>query len=77
MCVGNLGNSHPSSFTNQQQQQEMILDDHTSASLLDVESETPLTFALDTQMLKLPSAREQPSSERGWYKRVIDTALGF
>lgn len=55
----------------------MILDDHTSASLLDVESETPLTFALDTQMLKLPSAREQPSSERGWYKRVIDTALGF
>ena len=73
--VNNQASSIPSHQQQQQHQQRMILGEHTAASLLDVESDMPLTFALDTQMLQLPST-QAPISEGGWRKRLMEVAFG-
>lgn len=75
--AGQAVNKDASLGTNQQQQQQqrMILGEHTPLSLLDVESDMPLTFALDTQMLQLP-LMQPPVSEGGWRKRFLDVAFG-
>lgn len=79
MFAGQAVNKYASLGTNQQQQQQqqqrMILGEHTPSSLLDVESDMPLTFALDTQMLQLPLTHP-PVSEGGWRKRFLDVAFG-
>lgn len=74
-AVNNRASSNPNQHQQQQQQQRMILGEHTATSLLDVESDTPLTFALDTQMLQLPSMRPLVS-EGGWRKRLMEVAFG-
>lgn len=79
MFVGKLVNNQASRISSQhrqqQQQQRMILGEHTATSLLDVESDMPLTFALDTQMLQL-SSTQPPVSEGGWRKRLMEVAFG-
>ena len=74
--VKNPASSNPNQHQQQQQQQQrMILGEHTATSLLDVESDMPLTFALDTQMLQLPRTRPLVS-EGGWRKRLMEVAFG-
>ena len=74
--VDNQGSSGMTQHQQQQHQQRMILGDHTATSLLDVESDMPLTFALDTQMLQLPLTPPLVP-EGGWGKRFMDKAFGF
>lgn len=74
VLAGKLVHSRTSSATSKQQQQRMILGDHEATSMLDVESDLPLTFALDTQLL--PLARPA-LSEQGFCRRLMDLAFGF
>lgn len=54
----------------QQQQQSCMSDVESEAqSLLDVDSELPLTFALDTQMLPLPAVSRSDST---WTSRILE-----
>lgn len=66
--------SQSSSASSKQQQQRMILGNHGGASLLDVESDLPLSFALDTQMLPVT---QPPLPEQSWYRQLVHMAFGF
>ena len=72
--AGKLVHSHSSSASSKQQQQRMILGDHGGSSLLDVDSDLPLSFALDTQMLPLA---QPPLQEQGWCRQMVHMAFGF
>ena len=51
----------------------MILGNHGGTSLLDVESDLPLTFALDTQMLPLA---QPPLPKQGFCRKIVHWAFG-
>lgn len=53
----------------QQGQQDDDMQYSEIKSLLDVESELPLTFALDTQMLPLPPVSRSDST---WTSRILE-----
>ncbi|DBA86794.1 TPA: hypothetical protein ACH3X2_005378 [Trebouxia sp. C0005] len=53
----------------QHEQQQAFLGDMESTSLLDVESDLPVTFALDTQMLPLQAVSRSDST---WSSRILE-----